>query len=95
LDEAAEMDADCAAWLGEVCEGQKVGLSFPHRPRRDDQQRWGAWVYLETGEMLNEVALEEGYARREALGFDVEMDGWLERLENRARYDDRGVWGRR
>jgi endonuclease YncB( thermonuclease family) len=92
VDAAAESDASCVAWLREACADRTLHLSFPPRPRLDAQGRWGAFVYLDRGALLNEAALEAGRARREPLRFDAELDAWMLRLENRARHGERGVW---
>lgn len=80
--------------IEQLAVGRTVELTLePHRPR-GDFGRVLAFVHLPDGTMLNERLLLEGLLAAD--------DRWTHRhverfalLERQARFDERGVWGRR
>jgi micrococcal nuclease len=51
------------------------------------------YVYLQSGEMVNEMLVREGYAYASAYPPDVKYQDKLENLEKEARDNNRGLWG--
>ncbi|HRN96321.1 MAG TPA: thermonuclease family protein [Candidatus Levybacteria bacterium] len=61
-----------------------------------DTDRYGRllrYVYLQSGEMVNEMLVREGYAYASAYPPDVKYQDKLEVLEKEARDNNRGLWG--
>lgn len=51
------------------------------------------YVYLQSGEMVNEMLVREGYAYASAYPPDIKYQERLEKLEKEARDTRRGLWG--
>lgn len=61
-----------------------------------DTDRYGRllrYVYLQSGEMVNEMMVREGYAYASAYLPDIKYQPRLEELEKEARDNNRGLWG--
>jgi micrococcal nuclease len=61
-----------------------------------DTDRYGRllrYVYLQSGEMVNEMLIREGYAYASAYPPDVKYQDTFEKLEKEAREKNAGLWG--
>lgn len=61
-----------------------------------DTDRYGRllrYVYLQSGEMVNEMLIREGYAYASAYPPDIKYQDIFERLEKQAREKNAGLWG--
>lgn len=79
---------------GLVGPGDRVRLTFePGGQRRDEHKRLLAWLWLADGRQVNELLLSEGYARVYRRCRCQALQRFMG-LENQARTQGRGLWGR-
>jgi micrococcal nuclease len=72
-------------------QGEEVGLEFD-QDREDRNDRLLAYVY-KSGEMFNEMLLEEGYAQVYIVSPNDEYEDRFEEAQNEAQAAARGIWG--
>jgi len=75
----------------EQCENKLVTLEYGNS-RKDRYNRTLAYIYLPSGEMLNEKLLSEGYAVVYTR-FPFKYIDHFRELEQKAREEERGFWG--
>ncbi len=73
-------------------EGKKIRLVPEERSSEKDRYgRYLFWVYVD-GDLLQEKLLEEGLAKIEYVYGDYDLLGVLEKAENRAKENRKGIW---
>ncbi len=72
--------------------GSKVYLEFDVQ-RMDKYGRLLAYVWLESGKMLNQVLLEEGYAQVYTIPPNVKYEKEFLDAQRKARQEGKGLWG--
>jgi endonuclease YncB( thermonuclease family) len=81
-------------WLRDVIEGRAVKLRYESR-RTDRYGRTLAWLFTESGELINQQALETGHAKLLAdYGLPLDLEPALRQAEARARLKRIGIWAR-
>lgn len=77
----------------ELLNGHKVKLAFnPDRELKDKYGRYLAYVYLENGELYNELMLKDGYAREYTFGTPYSMQKEFRATESVAKKSKLGLW---
>ena len=80
-----------SAYTKGLLDGQRVRLEFDVS-REDKYGRYLAYVYLESGEMVNELLLKNGYARVMTVPPDVKYANHFVALQQQARASGAGFW---
>jgi endonuclease YncB( thermonuclease family) len=81
-------------WLRDRIEGRAVTLRYESR-RTDRYGRTLAWLFTESGELINQQALETGRAKLLAdYGLPLDLEPALRQAEAQARVRELGVWKR-
>ncbi len=76
------------AWL----EDRDIYLQFDKDPY-DPYERLLAYVWLDGHLMVNEILVREGLARQHRYPPNTHFNDYFEILENKARWENRGIWG--
>ncbi len=79
-----------AAFSREVAQGRRCWLS-QERDRKDQYDRTLAYVHFENGAVLNELLLDQGYAKV-YMNFDFRYKQRYVRLQTEAQAARRGLW---
>lgn len=82
---------EASQFAKELLEGKRVRLEWDAE-RRDRYDRLLAYVYLEDGTFVNQLLVEEGYARTLTVPPNTRYAGQLARAEAEARQERKGLW---
>ncbi|MGE3889658.1 MAG: thermonuclease family protein [Vicinamibacterales bacterium] len=88
--EAEPYGDQATAYLKKLAEGQLVRLEYDGE-RRDRYSRTLAYVFLESGTLVNEEMIRAGWAEHYR-NFDYRRKGNFQRAEREARAARRGMW---
>lgn len=88
--------ADARQWLSEEALGRsvvcvRVGTRPSHRRPKPDEH-FEAFVYLDSGRLLNERMVDAGYAEVDPSA-DHALAAWLAQVRDWASFEARGLWG--
>ena len=83
--------SEAAAFVTELIQGQFVYLEYDTE-RIDHYGRTLAYVYLENGDMLQELLLEQGMARAMTISPNDKYAAHFEELQNTAALESQGFW---
>ncbi len=76
----------------QLVEGQRIAL----RKDKRETDRYGRllrYIYLEDGQMVNEMLVAEGFARATPYRPDTRFEDRFAELEQQAKQDNWGLWG--
>lgn len=83
--------AEAAAFVTDLVEGQFVYLEYDTE-LKDQYDRTLAYVYLENGDMLQDLLLEQGLARTMTILPNNKYAAHFEELQNTAALEHQGFW---
>lgn len=82
---------EASAYARQLLLNKRVRLEFDVQ-KYDRYKRILAYAYLESGQMVNSLLVQEGYARVATYPPNVRYQEVLQKLEREARRERRGLW---